>query len=173
MIISRLAKVTPMRWFFLSLTVLLFSSISFADGTAPERVSRDQFKLADYQGQWVYLDFWASWCTPCKASFPWMNEMQQRYADHGLRVIAVNVDTERRNAEKFLRKSPAEFDVVFDPKGSLATEYKLLGMPSSFLINPAGEVVFQHQGFRQRDKALLEAEIKQRLVGTSNSGESS
>ena len=87
--------------------------------------------LSAYQGKYVYLDFWASWCTPCKRSFPWMGELQKRYGDAGLQVVAVNVDASRADAERFLAHTPAGFVVAWDPTGSTAKQYAIKGMPSS------------------------------------------
>src|SRR5581483_7906899 len=63
--------------------------------------------LADLRGKVVYVDFWASWCGPCKRSFPWMNELAQRYGKDGLAIVAVNVDKKRSDAERFLATTPA------------------------------------------------------------------
>ena len=69
--------------------------------------------LEEYRGKVVMLDFWASWCVPCRRSFPWMNEMQARYGDDGLVIIGVNLDNERREADAFLVEYPADFTIVY------------------------------------------------------------
>ncbi len=71
--------------------------------------------LDKLRGSVVYVDFWASWCGPCKRSFPWMNEMTRKYGPKGLTIVAINVDKKREDAEKFLKVAPAEFTVVYDP----------------------------------------------------------
>ncbi len=120
--------------------------------------------LSIYRGKVVYLDFWASWCGPCRESFPWMNHLQQRYQDQGLEVVAVNVDTERGAAQAFLHDYPARFGLIFDPQGDIAESYDLQGMPSSFLIGRDGVLAYKHLGFRKDDPAALEARIKQLLA---------
>lgn len=115
--------------------------------------------LEDYRGQYVYVDFWASWCGPCRKSFPWMNEMLTKYDAQGLRIIAINLDENRDDAKQFLDVVQADVDIAFDASGATAAAYNLRGMPSSYLINPAGEIVFSHIGFRTRDGAQLEAVI--------------
>jgi thiol-disulfide isomerase/thioredoxin len=115
--------------------------------------------LATYRGQVVYLDFWASWCEPCRSSFPFMDTLQRRYGSQGLVVIAVNVDTERRLATSFLTETPVGFKIVYDPAGKLAEEWQLQGMPTTVLIGRDGKPLPQHVGFRKLDQAPLEATV--------------
>jgi thiol-disulfide isomerase/thioredoxin len=119
--------------------------------------------LADYQGKTVYLDFWASWCGPCKQSFPWMNDMQARYGSKGLQVLAINLDQRATDARDFLIANPARFDVAFDAKGATPTLYGIKGMPTSVLIGPTGRVLWTHTGFRPDEKAELEQLIQKAL----------
>jgi len=121
-------------------------------------------RLASLRGKVVYLDYWASWCAPCRQSFPWMNEMQARYGEKGLVVIAVNVDQDAGEARRFLASYPARFTVAFDPDGSTARALALKGMPSSFLIDRLGEIVSSHVGFREAGKAEMENEIRALLA---------
>jgi len=107
----------------------------------------DGLDLSPYKGKVVYLDFWASWCTPCRVSFPWMNEIQQVYADRGLVVIGVNVDHDRALADAFLQSSPARFKILYDPTGDIASQYEFKDMPTSILIGRDGKVRYEHYGF--------------------------
>lgn len=123
-------------------------------------------QLSDYKGKVVYLDFWASWCEPCKRSFPWMNELQSLYAEDGFEIIAVNLDTSRKDAEEFLKQMPAKFDIAFDKSGKTAQAYNLKAMPSSFLIDRKGRLVHKSLGYRVEEKKIVEKKI-QKLVGRS------
>jgi len=116
--------------------------------------------LEAYRGKVVWVDFWASWCTPCRRSFPWLNEIMVKYADQDFVVVGVNVDTERCLAEQFLQEIPADFQIVYDPEGKLAKEYEVLGMPSSFLLGPDGRVISSHIGFRRDERENYEAAIR-------------
>jgi thiol-disulfide isomerase/thioredoxin len=119
-----------------------------------------QMDLATLKGRVVYLDFWASWCGPCRKSFPWMSDMQARYGSQGLTIVAVNLDQDHALAAKFLAAYPPGFTVAFDPKGATAERYDVKGMPSSYLIDRAGRIQARHIGFREQDAAALEQEIR-------------
>ena len=119
--------------------------------------------LSAYKGKVVYLDFWASWCVPCRQSFPWMNEMHREYGKDGLVILAVNLDQVHDDAETFLQKYPAEFTVRFDPAGQLAQQFKVRGMPTSALLGRDGKVLMVHEGFRTKDKDTLEQSIRDAL----------
>ena len=121
-------------------------------------------QLDNLKGKVVYLDFWASWCQPCKKSFPWMREMKELYADQGFEVLAVNLDKERELADAFLQAADVNFEVAFDETGESASMYKLRGMPSSYLIGRDGKIYASHIGFRENDKSQLEQAIKNLLT---------
>ena len=116
-------------------------------------------RLSRVRGKVVYLDFWASWCGPCRESFPWMNAMQEKYKQKGLEIIAINLDANNGDAQKFLSKHTAQFTVLFDPKGATPDQYKIMGMPTSFIIGKDGKVLVQHIGFNKDDRAELEQKI--------------
>lgn len=128
-------------------------------GPAGEVVS-----LAAHRGRVVWLDFWASWCAPCRRSFPWMNAMHARYGPQGLAVVAVNLDARDAPARRFLAEHPADFTVLFDPTGESARRYGVRAMPTSVLIGADGRVVATHAGFRDDDATALEASIRDALA---------
>jgi cytochrome c biogenesis protein CcmG/thiol:disulfide interchange protein DsbE len=119
----------------------------------------DTLNLSDYQGKVVVLDFWASWCVPCRRSFPWMNEMQEKYREEGLVVIAVNLDNQASDAEAFLQEYPAKFSIHYDHERQLARQYAVEAMPSSFLIGRDGTVKERHLGFKVAKTDEYEAVI--------------
>ena len=121
-------------------------------------------ELGEVTGEVIWVDFWASWCAPCRRSFPWMNEMIDRYADQGLQIIGVNVDKERALAASFLEETPAEFDLRYDPEGALAERFGVIAMPSSFLLDSEGNVLATHYGFRLGDTEEYEAAITEALA---------
>lgn len=104
---------------------------------------------------WAYVDFWASWCTPCRLSFPFMNQLQSQFGRRGLKIIAISVDKDAKNLASFLRQQDPKFSILWDPDGSAAKAFDLKAMPNSFLINPAHQIVTRHLGFRQSDATEL------------------
>ena len=160
-----------------SLIALLLVILAMAVQAAPNIIGREApvfslpgiegkpVNLADYKGKVVYLDFWASWCGPCRKSFGWMNETHAKYAARGLQVIGVNVDEKSEDAQRFLKDTPAKFAIAFDAGGKYPTAYGLKGMPTSYLIGRDGKVIAEHVGFREADRADLEARIVAALDG--------
>ena len=134
---------------------------------APEFVLNNlqrSVKLSDFKGKTVYLDFWASWCGPCKQSFPWMNDMQVKYAAQGLQVIAVNVDKKQADASAFLAQRPVQFEVLFDASGQTPQAYAIKAMPTSVLIGADGKVIQVHSGFRDEQRQVVEEQVKAALA---------
>jgi thiol-disulfide isomerase/thioredoxin len=113
------------------------------------------------RGKVVYVDFWASWCDPCRHSFPWLSAMHERYGAQGLAIVAINLDKERVAADRFLAKFPAPFLLAFDPKGKTAEAFHVQAMPSSFLIGRDGRVLEAHTGFDPKRAASIEERIRQ------------
>lgn len=125
--------------------------------------NNQRHSLRQSLGKLVYLDFWASWCTPCLQSFPFMNKLQQKYQAAGLQIIAVNLDKKSDDAQSFLTKNPAQFLVLFDAEGKTPLQYGVKGMPSSYLIDRNGKIIFNHRGFKAADQTLIEAQIRNAL----------
>jgi thiol-disulfide isomerase/thioredoxin len=115
--------------------------------------------LDSLRGRVVLVDFWASWCAPCKRSFPWMSALHDSLADRGLEVVAINLDKDPGAAEQFLAHNPARFTVAFDPAGTSAEAYGVQAMPTSYLVGRDGKVLMTHAGFDPRATGKLEAAI--------------
>jgi len=120
-------------------------------------------KLSSYKGKVVYLDFWASWCKPCRKSFPVMRKLQRKYKKQGLRVITINLDKDKKELKRFLREFRINFPVALDPRGKVARRYGVKAMPSSYLIDRKGRIRHVHLGFLQKDVKKTEAQIKKLL----------
>lgn len=107
------------------------------EGKLPEKLN----------GQVILLDFWASWCPPCKSSFPVMQELTKKYAEQGLTIVAVSVDEKPENVREFLKSTRVTFTVVRDAEQKLVAAADIPAMPTSFLIDRSGKIRFIHAGF--------------------------
>jgi len=134
---------------------------SQSDPQAPpqENAELATVSLASLRGKVVYLDFWASWCGPCRVSFPQLEQLRQELGPRGFEVLAVNVDEFEADARKFLDAVAVTYPVVRDASGDTPASYGILGMPTGFLIDREGIVRLVHQGYRKSDGEALRAEI--------------
>ena len=119
-------------------------------------------KLSELRGSVVVLDFWASWCVPCKKELPALDALQKKYRDAGKKVVvlAVIIDKDRANAEKFLKSAKvSELRVLLDKEGAVAGQYDLPTMPTSFVIDTKGIVRHVHAGYRAGDEKAVAAKV--------------
>jgi thiol-disulfide isomerase/thioredoxin len=162
---SKTILAAPLKTLVFLLVTLSINAAAVASKAPSFELPSDSgtFSLEQYRNQVVYVDFWASWCVPCRHSFPWLNEMQARYGDAGFKVIGINVDKKKAKAQKFLELIPASFEIAYDPEGTVADMYSLKVMPSSFLIDQEGNLVHKHKGFKTSDGLRMEDMIKKLL----------
>jgi thiol-disulfide isomerase/thioredoxin len=144
-------------------TLLALLALAGAATTRAEADTVPELDLAVYRGRVVVVDFWASWCKPCRRSIPWLNQMRAKYGDRGLVVIGVNVDQNGQDAARFLRDVPIDFDVVYDPEGALAARYDVEGMPSTYVYSRAGDLVARHIGFQSSKRPEYETLLERLL----------
>jgi thiol-disulfide isomerase/thioredoxin len=163
-------KITLRRFFsvFLLSSSACIATTSYAVevGTrAPDftlqNIESDQaaITLSDLSGKIVYVDFWASWCAPCLRSMPLINELYGKYSAQGFEVIAINVDDPIEDGEDFLKDNPVDYLVALDTDNTVLTEYGVIGMPTSYLIDSKGIVRMVHMGFKEKDIDIIEKEL--------------
>jgi thiol-disulfide isomerase/thioredoxin len=147
------------------------ATVAPAPAPAAERtvLAAADFELADHAGRIVMLDFWASWCKPCKQSMPWLSQLQRAHGEKGLQIVAISVDTEESAMRSMLGVIDPGIIVVFDPEGVLARQYNLEAMPTSVMIDRAGKVLSTHVGFREAEIAAREAEVAALLAAEHKS----
>lgn len=150
-----------------SLVLALNTGSAFAvsaGDTAPEfkiprLESKGMISLKQYRGKVVYVDFWASWCGPCRQSLPALNAIRKDYRKRGFEVIAINLDEEHDDAMEFLKEFPVAYPTARDTSGKVPEAYGLVGMPTAYLVDRKGKVQLVHEGFKKSDTEELRKEI--------------
>ncbi len=119
-----------------------------------QTVSLNQFK-----GKVILLDFWASWCPPCEKSFPFLDQLQEKFKSKGLEVITVNLDEEKQDALTFIKSRPVTFTIVHDSEGICPELYQVQAMPSSYLIDKSGKIKYVNYGFLTSEEEALTNQV--------------
>ena len=135
-----------------------FPSFDLDKLTASGKLSSSELK-----GKVVVVDFWASWCEPCKKELPALNGLYKKYKGKGLVVVGLNVDDTKDTAKDFIKEHKVEFPLAYDAGKKLAEQCGLSTMPSSYVLDRKGNVKKVHLGFREDDLKKFEAEIKSLL----------
>jgi peroxiredoxin len=129
----------------------------------PDLNSGKKISLAALRGKVVVIDFWASWCAPCKEEMPVLESLYKRFKDKDLVIIGVSVDNEAANAKKFLSGVKVSFPIVHDAGHVVADKFKPPRMPTSYVIDKTGKIRFVHAGFRKEDAKKIEDEVTKLL----------
>ena len=141
--------------------VVLAATPSRAPELAINDLDGKPLRLSHYRGQWVVLDFWASWCGPCRDELPKLVALQRRHAGHGVQVIGISLDDEVAPARKLARELRVNYPVALGD-AKLAEQYGgILGLPVLFLIDPDGRIVARDEG--EQGFAQLERELEARI----------
>jgi peroxiredoxin len=111
------------------------------------------FRLADLKGQVVMLNFWATWCGPCRQEMPLLEQLHGKYEPLGFTMVGVNVEPDSAAAVAWLKGVPVSFPIVFDTASSVANTFGVEGMPSSVLVDREGKVRYVHRGYKPGDEA--------------------
>ncbi|HXH62333.1 MAG TPA: TlpA disulfide reductase family protein [Fimbriimonadaceae bacterium] len=156
------------------MVMLLLAVLAPCVARAENKIGRPLPALSDYplegnipslDGKVVLLDFWASWCAPCKASFPAMSELYKKLSDRGLVILAVSVDDDPRAYTRFLEKTSPPFPAVRDKGHKLVASMEVPTMPTSFLIDRKGVVRFRHDGFHGNETVEAYTREIEKLLG--------
>jgi thiol-disulfide isomerase/thioredoxin len=151
----------------LALTVLARAPMAFAvTGEGPaanftlKSASGENFRLSEYRGQVVLINFWASWCGPCRQEMPHLDSIQQKYQGLGFTVFGVNVEKDRAMADKVLRDIPVSFPILFDAENKVSEVYDVDAMPATVLVDRNGDIRFMHRGYKPGYELEYERQIK-------------
>lgn len=149
---------------------LLFSGAVFAKSVNQEApnialpgANGQLIKLSDFKGQVVMVNFWASWCQPCRTEMPLIEDLYQRYKKIGFTVLGVNVDEDPKNGQKMLKETPVSFPVVYDSKNKFIEKYQVQAMPSTYMVDRKGNIREIHRGYKDGDEAEYEKYIRKLL----------
>lgn len=119
--------------------------------------------LAAYRGRVVYLDFWSSWCAPCRRTMPALAGLRAKWPRERFEVLALNLDTSRRDALRFLEQVPVGYPIALDVGGATARRYGVAALPAAFVLDGAGRVQSVLQGAQAEDIALMQQAVEQAL----------
>jgi thiol-disulfide isomerase/thioredoxin len=104
--------------------------------------------LADYKGQVVLLNFWASWCGPCRKEMPILEQLHKAYKTKGVQLVGVNVEPNSDDAKKYLQSTPVSFPILFDRESTVSKLYQVQGMPNTVILDRSGKVRYIHRGYQ-------------------------
>lgn len=144
--------------------VTLTGSAADVSGPAPDFTLKSRsganVKLSELRGQVVMLNWWASWCGPCRQEMPLLDQLQKQYADYGFVLLGLNVDENTEQAERLLGQIPVDFDILFDPTSSTSELYGIDAMPSTILVDRDGNMRFLHRGYKPGYEDDYDAQVK-------------
>ena len=120
--------------------------------------------LSDFRGRITYVDFWASWCGPCRLSLPALNTLNEAFSDDPVQFLAISIDVVEEDAWDFLARYTVDYPVVIDTEGDIARLFAVDGMPSGYLLDAEGRVREIHIGFKRGDELKLAESIKKMLA---------
>ena len=158
-----------MRWTklgLLALTTVILATTANAAGDPPAPAfslparGGSTIDLAQFKGQVVMINFWASWCGPCRQEMPLLESMYKKYKPLGFTLLGVNVEPEQKDAETFLKQTPVSFPVLFDAKSQVSGLYNVQGMPTTIFIDRKGTVRLVHQSYKPGDENLYMDQIR-------------
>ncbi|MEM9254725.1 MAG: TlpA disulfide reductase family protein [Pseudomonadota bacterium] len=120
----------------------------------------DNIRLSEYRGQVVLINFWASWCGPCRQEFPHLDDLHEKYTDLGFTVFGVNVEQDRQSADRVLREIPVNFPILFDDENVVSELYNVDAMPMTVLVDRSGAVRFLHRGYKPGYEDNYERQVR-------------
>lgn len=121
-------------------------------------------RLADYKGKVIMINFWASWCGPCRQEMPLLEKMHKDYKDAGFVLLGVNVDAEAADRDKFLTETPVTFPILDDSQNTATEIFGVEAMPSTYFVDKNGNLAHLHKGYKPGEEADYIAVVKKLLA---------
>ena len=150
--------------------VFVWEGLSFAQGKgnpAPDftlkSISGQNIKLSELRGQVVLVNFWATWCAPCKEELPFFNRLYSKNKVAGLEILAVNIDKFSSQAKTFSQNLGLSFPILLDSSGKVSASYRIHTMPTTAVVSKDGTIRFIHRGFIPSDRTRYDQEIRMLL----------
>lgn len=151
----------------IGLAALLVGRSAVADidtGAAPDFTlkssSGENLRLSEFRGEVVMINFWASWCGPCRQEMPLLDELYSQYKPMGFTILGVNVEEDSTKAKQLLNDSPVNFPVVFDNQSAVSKLYNVVAMPSTVLVDRDGNVRYLHQGYKPGFEETYQQQVR-------------
>ncbi|MFL0798381.1 MAG: TlpA family protein disulfide reductase [Cellvibrionaceae bacterium] len=110
--------------------------------------SGSNIRLSEQRGKIVMINFWASWCGPCRQEMPYLEKLYKRYGKAGVVLLGINVDKDSKLADHFLKDLETTFPILYDPTGSVSKQYKVRAMPTTVIIDRDGNIRYTHRGYK-------------------------
>ncbi len=159
------------RWITPIIALLMLAAMPLqakqASGPAPDftlkSLDGSNLKLSEQAGNVVMINFWASWCAPCRVEMPKLNDLYNKYKDLGFVLLGVNVEQQEQPMRNFLRKRPVDFPILMDKSNEVSQRYHVVAMPTTVLLDRSGNIRYIHQGYREGDEKKYRQVIKMLL----------
>ncbi len=145
--------------------LLVGSAQAATDGPAPDfslpDAAGNTVALSDLRGQVVLINFWASWCGPCREEMPLLDQLSNKYGPLGFTLLGINVEEERDLADRFLAGTPVDFPVLYDPENGVSKLYDVIAMPTTVLVDRQGVIRFVHHGYEPGYENEYQDQVRQ------------
>lgn len=159
------------RWIFPLMALLMLVATPLqaknANGPAPDFTLKTldgrNMKLSELAGNVVMINFWASWCAPCRVEMPKLNDLYNKYKDLGFVLLGVNVEQQEQPPRNFLKKRPVDFPILLDKGNDVSKQYHVIAMPTTVLVDRSGNMRYVHQGYKEGDEKKYRKMIKKLL----------
>lgn len=121
----------------------------------------ENLRLAEQRGKVVMINFWATWCAPCRQEMPFLDELYQRYERAGFTLFGVNVEQDNSAAQRFLEEIEVSFPILFDPTSDVSRAYQVSAMPTTVMVDRDGQVRYVNRGYRPGDEEKYQEQIQE------------
>jgi len=148
--------------FWMALTPLVYAVTATgpAENFTLKSAQGNNIRLSEFRGQVVLINFWASWCGPCRQEMPKLENLHQKYQNLGFTVFGVNVEQDRKMADKILRDIPVTFPILFDDENQVSQLYDVDAMPVTVLVDRSGDIRHLHRGYKPGYENTYEQQIR-------------